>query len=232
MVYSDRPDIGYLIPVMFFKAYDHYSSRYKVNTGGNGQFFFQASSRGQIKNTHLYGSLFIDEIRTSAIFNSENSRNQIGFQVGGTITDLVVPYLTAGIEYSRINPFVYQNLAPVQDYTSHDYLLGDWIGQNADRVTAFLKYNFIARLSTRLQLDYIRKGADGSVYDQYFAEPQPKFLEDGFVKQKQLLLEMRYELKHKLYLQAAYFKQAGIIRPDIQRNVAPQEFRLGFSYGL
>ena len=232
MVYSDRLDIGYLIPVMFFKAYDHYSSRYKINTGGNGQFFFQASSRNHIRNTHLYGSLFIDEIRTSSIFNSEESRNQVGFQLGGSVTDLFVPYLTAGIEYSRINPFVYQNLAPVQNFTSHGYLLGEWTGQNADRTTAFLKYNPTARLTTRLQVDYIRKGVDGSVHDQYFAQPQPKFLQEGFDYQKQLLLEINYELKHKLYLQVAYYKQAGVIRPDIQRNVAPQEFRFGFSYGL
>ena len=232
MVYSDRPDIGYLIPVMFFKAYDHYSSRYKINTGGNGQFFFQASSRNHLRNTHLYASLFIDEIRTSTIFNSEESRNQVGFQVGGSITDLFVPYLTGGIEYSRINPFVYQNLAPVQNYTSHDYVLGDWIGQNADRVTTFLKYNPVARLTARLQLDYIRKGAEGSVHDQYFAQPQPKFLAGGFDYQKMLLLEANYEVKHKLYLQASYYKQAGVIRPDIQTNVAPQEFRFGISFGL
>lgn len=232
MVYSERPDIGYLIPVMFFKAYDHYSSRYKINTGGNGQFFFQASSRDHIQNTHLFASFMIDEIRTSAIFDSEKSRNQVGFQLGGSITDLFIPYLTAGMEYSRVNPFVYQNLAPVQNYTSHDYVLGDWIGQNADRTTAFLKYNPLPRLSTRLQLDYVRKGLDGSVNDQYFAQPQPKFLEGGFESQKQLLLEVKYELKHKLYLQAAYFKQAGVIKPEIQRNVAAQELRFGFSYGL
>ena len=232
IVYSDRPDIGYLIPIMFFKAYDHYSSRYKINTGGNAQFFFQASSRDHIKNTHLYASFFIDEIRTSAIFNSEKSRNQIGFQFGGSITDLFVPYLTGGLEYTRINPFVYQNLAPVQNYTSQDYVLGDWIGQNADRLTAFLKYHPLPRLSTRLQLDYLRKGNDGSVNDQYFAQPQPKFLEGGAVTQKQLLFELKYELKHKLYLQAAYFKQAGVIRPELQLNVAPQEFRFGISYGF
>ena len=232
MVYSERPDIGYLIPVMFFKAYDHYSSRYKINTGGNGQFFLQASSRGQIRNTHLFASLFIDELRTSAIFNSDRSRNQVGFQLGGSVTDLFIPYLTAGIEYSRINPFVYQNLAPVQNYTSHDYVLGDWIGQNADRTTAYLKYTPVPRVNVRLQLDYVRKGAEGSVQDQYFAQPQPKFLAGGFESQKQLLLELKYELKHKLYIQSAYYKQAGLIRPDLQSGVAENEIRFGFSYGL
>jgi hypothetical protein len=232
MIYSDRMDVGYLIPVMFFKAYDHYSSRYKITTGGNGQFFLQASSRDHLKNTHLYASLFIDEVRTSAIFNRDKSRNQVGFQLGGSLTDLFVPYLTAGLEYSRINRFVYQNLAPVQNYTSHDYLLGDWIGQNADRTTAYLKYTPLPRLNMRLQLDYIRKGAEGSVHDQYFAQPQPRFLAGGFESQKQLLLELKYELKHKLYLQTAYYKQAGLIRADLQSGVAENEFRLGFSYGL
>jgi len=70
------------------------------------------------------------------------------------------------------------------------------------------------------------------VHDQYFAQPQPKFLEGGFEYQKMLLLDMKYELKHRLYLQAAYYKQAGVVRPAIQTNVAPQEFRFGFSYGL
>ncbi|MBC7743604.1 MAG: hypothetical protein H7096_00710 [Flavobacterium sp.] len=231
IVYSDRLEIGYLIPVMFFKAYDHYSSRYKINTGGNGQFFFQASSRNHIKNTHLYGSFFIDEIRTSAIFNRDQSRNQVGIQLGGSLTDVFVPYLTTGLEYTRINPFVYQNLAPVQNYSSQDYGLGDWIGQNADRLTATLKYNPYPRLSVNLRLDYLRKGKDGSVNDQYFAQPQPKFLTGGFETQKQLLLDLRYELKHKLYLNAAYYKQAGIIRPGLQTAVVPQEIRFGFSYG-
>ena len=231
IVYSERPDIGYLIPIMFFKAYDHYKSRYDINTGGNAQFFFQASSRDHLKNTHLYGSFFIDEIRTSAIFKPAESRNQLGFQIGGSVTDLFIPYLTAGIEYSRINPFVYQNLAPVQDYTSQDYVLGDWIGQNADRVTAILKYNPLPRLRTDLQMDYIRKGSDGTVNDQYFATPQPKFINSGFKAQKQLLISARYELKHKLYVHAAYYKQAGIIRPEIQTTVVPQEIRFGISYG-
>ncbi|HYK77867.1 MAG TPA: hypothetical protein VEV16_12890 [Daejeonella sp.] len=232
MIYSDNLKVGYLIPIMFFKALDHYSSRYNIVTGENGQFFLQASSRNHIKNTHLYAALFIDEIRTEAMFNREKSRNQLGFQVGASVTDLLIPYFTAGLEYTRINPFVYQNLNPVQNYTSQDYVLGDWIGQNADRVTAFVKYNPLPRLTTRLQWDYIRKGPNHSAEDQYFAQPQPKFLIGPVEKQKQWLLEVRYELMHKLHLSGAYFKQDGIIRPALQTAAVPQEFRFGISYGL
>lgn len=232
IIYSDRLDAGYLIPVMFFKAYDQYASRYKISTGSNGQFFFQASSRNHIRGAHLYATLFIDEIRMSEVFNSQKSRNQIGFNTGASITDLFIPYLTMGMEYSRINPFVYQNLIPAQNYTNQNYNLGDWIGQNADRVTAWIKYNPAPRLSTRIQLDYIRKGKDGSLEDQYYAEPQPAFLNSEVGIQKQLLIEAKYELINQLYLKGSYYKQAGIIRPSLQPTAVPQELRFGVSYGF
>jgi hypothetical protein len=232
IIYSDRMDPGYLIPVMFFKAYDQITSRYKINSGSNGQFFFQASSRNHIKGMHLYGTLFIDEIRASEVFNRNKSRNQIGFNAGGSITDLFLPYLTLGMEYTRINPFVYQNLIPAQTYTSQNYLMGDWIGQNADRLTAWLKYNPMPRLSTKIRLDYIRKGEDGSLDDQYYTEPQPKFLSSKVENQKQLLIEATYELINNLNIRASYFKQAGIIRPDLQTSAVPNEVRFGISYGF
>jgi len=232
IIYSDRIDAGYFIPVMFFKAYDQYSSRYKINSGSNSQFFFQTASRNHIKNTHFYATLFIDEIRMSEAFNSQKSRNQIGFNAGASITDLLIPYLTVGMEYTRLNPFVYQNLIPAQNYTNQNYNLGDWIGQNADRVTAWVKYNPIARLSTRVQLDYIRKGEDSTLEDQYYAEPQPSFLNTKIEVQKQFLFEAKYQLLNELNIKASYHKQAGIIRPALQPRAVPQEFRFGISYGF
>lgn len=168
----------------------------------------------------------------SAAFNSQKSRNQLGFNLGGSITDLLIPYLTAGMEYTRINPFVYQNLIPAQNYTNQNYTQGDWIGQNADRVTAWIKYNPIARLSTRIQMDYIRKGEDGSLTDQYYAEPQLNFLTNRIDTQKQFLFEVKYHLLNELIIKASFYKQAGIIRPALQQRAIPQEFRFGISYGF
>ena len=71
---------------------------------------------------------FVDEIRIATIFNATKSRNQLGLTLGATVTDIGLPYLTLGAEYTRINPFVYRNLTPAQDYTSQDYSLGDWMG--------------------------------------------------------------------------------------------------------
>ena len=117
IVYSDRLDIGYLIPVMFFKVYDNIVNNSNIHTGSNGQLFFQVSSRNQLAKTHLYGTLFIDEIRLSSVFDRVKSRNQLGFTLGGSTTDVLLPYLTLGLEYTRVNPFVYKNLLPAQDYS-------------------------------------------------------------------------------------------------------------------
>lgn len=232
IIYSDKLNVGYLLPVMYFKAYDQASSRYKINSGSNSQFFFQASSRNHIKGTHFYTTLFIDEIRMSEAFNRLKSRNQIGFNIGASVTDLLIPYLTTGIEYTRINPYVYQNLIPAQRYTHQNYLIGDWIGQNADRLTAWIKYNPLARLTTKIRLDYIRKGQDGNLEDQYYAEPQRGFLSSNVEIQKQLQIDAGYELLNNLNIRASYFKQAGIIRQALQPRAVPQEFRFGISYGF
>ncbi|OKS86924.1 capsule assembly Wzi family protein [Mucilaginibacter polytrichastri] len=233
MISSDQFDPAYLVPVLFFKAYDQYASRYKITTGSNGQFFFQVSSRNHIPKTHLYATLFIDEIRLETAFDAAKSRNQLGFNIGASTTDLFIPYLTAGLEYTRINPFVYQNLIPAQSYTSQTYLIGDWIGQNADKVIAWLSYNPLPRLITTAQLMYVRKGVEGSLVDQYFAEPQPKFLQQGPVQsQTQISLEARYELIHRLYCRLAYQHQKGVIDPQVQTSAVPNQVSLGVSYGF
>lgn len=233
MISSDQLDPGYLIPVLFYKAYDQYASRYKITTGSNGQFFFQVSSRNHIPKTHLYATLFIDEIRLETAFDPAKSRNQLGFNIGVSRTDLFIPYLTAGLEYTRINPFVYNNLIPAQTYTNQTYLLGDWIGQNADKVIGWLSYNPFPRLITTAQLIYVRKGMEGSVLDQYFAEPQPKFLQQGPVQsQTQISLEARYELIHRLFLRLAYQHQKGVIEPTVQTSAVPNQVTIGVNYGF
>jgi hypothetical protein len=87
-------------------------------------------------------------------------------------------------------------------------------------------------LSTKIRLDYIRKGEDGSLEDQYYAEPQPKFLSSKVEIQKQLLIEAGYEVINNLNIKGSYFKQGGIIRPNLQTSAVPNEFRFGVSYGF
>ncbi len=67
------------------------------------------SSKGHIKNTHLYGTLFIDEFTINGIGNPETEKMQIGFTLGSSVTDLPIDNLTLKLEYSKIYPYVYQH---------------------------------------------------------------------------------------------------------------------------
>jgi hypothetical protein len=111
--------------------------------------------------------------------------------------------------------------------------MGDWMGQNADRVTAWVNYTPIPRLVTSFQFTAIRKGKDGNLFDQYWAEPQPTFLSEGPVEtQKQYLLEVNYQLLNKLYVKTSFMHQDGIIKPALQTSAVPNEFKFGVSYGF
>lgn len=222
IVYSDQLNVGYLIPISFFKVFEIQQANNNINAGANSQLFLSVSSRNNIKNTHLYGTIFIDEVRLSAIANSEKSRNQLGFTLGASVTDLGLPYLTATVEYTRINPFVYRNLLPAQNYTHYGYSLGDWMGSNADRFLFNVKYTPIPRLKLLLQYQYIRKGGEGTLDQQYFQQPQPPFLFNYMFNQNEWFLQSQYELYNNLYLTGSY---------RTQNNGWNQGF-LGFRYGF
>ncbi|HYO22466.1 MAG TPA: capsule assembly Wzi family protein [Flavisolibacter sp.] len=230
MVYSDRLNLGYLVPVSFFRAFDHYTSRYSIKAGDNSQFFGLISSRNHIKNTHLYAQLFIDEIRASRIFSAREKRNQLGYTIGINSTDLFLHYLTVGMEYSRINPFVYNNLIPTQTFESHAYLMGDWMGNNADRLYLFLQYTPLPRLKIKTWHQQMRKGAAGTLYQQYFQQPQPAFLFQKLYDLAETGVSANYEWLNKLVfsMRATIMNLDYINSPAIKSN----SFKIGFSYGL
>ena len=230
IVYSDQLDPGFFIPINLFKIYDNNHSNYSINAGSNGQIFLQLSSRNQIKNTHLYASTFIDEIRVAEVFNKLKSRNQLGYTIGGSVTDLLISYLTMGAEYTRVNPFVYDNLIPAQTYSSYNYSLGDWMGNNFDRKILFLKYTPLPKLKLYARYQAIRKGGDGTIVQQYTAEPQPVFLFDYQKNIKDFYIQATYEWMHNVYLRtSAQWKKQEFANGLTINNTS---YSLGVSFGL
>ena len=233
VVYNDRVQLGYVLPLMFYKAWDQYVSGTNINAGSNTQFFVQLSSRNQLKNTHLYTSILIDEFSPSGLFSAKRSRTQIGFNVGGSITNLpFLPNLTCSVDYTRINPFVYKNLLPAQEYSNNGYLIGDWMGNNADRLIVEAKYIPIPRMRVVLRLEQIRKGSAGTTDQQYFQQPQPDFL---FGLQQKLWAtsgRVSYEWIHNLYFFGQLARQEiKVYSPNFNSNMYFQ-FSAGCSFGL
>ncbi len=203
IIYSDRFEPVYLIPIMFFKATDHYLSRYDITQGDNAQFFVNLSSRNQIKNTHLWATLFIDEISFEKLFNARESKNQIGFTLGSEFIDIPVENFSISFEYTRIQPFVYNNFIQTQTYTNHSYLLGHWIGGNADIIFISMNYRILRGLTISGWSYFIRKGSEGTLKQQY-SVPQPEFL-FGLKKYRfQFGMKLKYEILHDLFVESAY----------------------------
>ena len=229
IVYSDKINFAYLIPVNFFKAYDHYTSQQDIAAGSNGQFFGFISSRNHIKNTHLYAQFFIDEIKLSTIFDKTQKRNQIAYTFGFEKTDFFTNYLTLGAEYSRVNPFVYNNLIPTQTYASHSYSLGDWMGNNADRVYAYLRYTPLPKLRLMTWIQNIRKGPAGTLQQQYNQQPQPVFLSQQLFSFKEVGATVSYEWLNT----SRIFLKINRVNWDYPtRSYNSSGFNLGLSYGL
>ncbi len=221
IIYSDKMDPGFLIPINLFKFYDNNRSNYLIEAGSNGQYFFSINSRNQIKNTHIYGTLFIDEIKVSAIFDKVEKRNQLGYTLGASLTDILIPYLTIGTEYTRVNPFVYNNLIPAQTYTSYGFNLGDWMGNNFDRSLIYARYNPLPKLQLYGRIQKIRKGGNGTIFEQYVMQPQPAFLNNLLYNSTDWLLQIKYEWMNNLYLNSS-----------VEKFQNKNNYQLGISFGL
>jgi hypothetical protein len=162
VIYSDRgPLFIYLIPVMFFKAAEHYN-RDQDNTQ-----IFGTLDLNLIRNVNFNFSLFIDELNTDQLFDPNKSRRQLAFSSGLRLYDIPIQNTELYVEYTRANPCVYNHKYPAVTFTNNGYDLGNWIGQNADDLYWEALYTPLRQLKIGLTYEVYRKGSASSIYDQY-----------------------------------------------------------------
>jgi len=233
IIYSDKLEISYLIPIMFFRLADHYLNKGMLDVGSNSQFFLGISSRNHLKNTHLYGTWFIDEFTLSDAFDPQKQRNQFGFTLGASVTDLLLDNFTLTTEFTRIYPFVYSNFVPTQTYESSSYLMGHWMGGNADLIYGSLNYRFIRGLQATVWAEYIRKGSKGVTAQQY-EQPQPPFLFGQRTNYTYWGFDIKYEIMHELFIRGKF--QSSLVSAEQSNggflDKRSNEFLLSMYYGL
>lgn len=231
ITYSDKLDPAYLIPVMFFKGYDNMKFNDNILSGANGQLFAQVSSRNHIPNTHIYSTLLIDEIRISELWNRARSRNYFAYNMGINITDPGLKYLTLFAEYTRVKPFVYRNLIPAQNFTHNNFPLGDWMGNNADRLIIGFRYTPLPRLKLQGRYMFMRKGSAGTVEEQYFSEPQPAFLFGKRYKREIFSFQTQYEIINNGFIRFQYGNENQTTF-TVGSNIDQRRVLLGLYFGL
>ena len=130
--------------------------------------------------------------------------------------------MTLTAEITRVNPFVYRNFIPAQNYTSAGFSLGDWMGSNANRIYLAAQYKPKAKLSVKTYYMLMDKGGPGTIQDQYFGKPQMRFMNNVDFAQNSLFFRVSYEYKNRLLFNFS-FNEYG---------ASKKQFALGLSYGL
>ncbi|HSP88787.1 MAG TPA: capsule assembly Wzi family protein [Ignavibacteriaceae bacterium] len=230
IIYSDKLEPFYFIPVLFFRLADHYNS----DSGDNAQIFANAVFKFYPLRAKLYGTYFIDELSLTDVLEGGNL-SSTGFTIGLNFVDPVIKNSEIILEYTRINPFVYMNSDDVQLYTSHNYQLGHWIGSNADQF--YFSYNqwILRGLKINLWGEFIRKGQTELPVQQY-QSPYPDILYGSRLNMKTAGIEIHYEIFRNLFGRM-FYKYSDISDEEIGRTL---EFKLGsnnifgflISYGL
>lgn len=231
IVYSDigvHP--GYLIPLFFFKSIDHTLSPGIDNQ--NSQMFFDISSR-QIKNLHLYASLFIDEVAIGRMFKPEEHSNFFSTKLGFRIDHFPVRNVFFTTEYTRSNPLTFMHYVPTITFESNRFNLGHYLRDNSKEFYLSLEAKPLRGLFLKASYTHAQKGPDYTALGTYrLGLP---FMESIEWESSMFFLSARYEIINNGFVFAGY----------THRNVTGNEdycpafwygktntFNFGFNFGF
>jgi hypothetical protein len=234
IVYSGSLRPEFFIPFMFFKFLDHNSGRGDIDDG-NGQMYLDLSVKYP-EEFHFYSSLFIDVTEIRNILSNNFNNTWIGFTFGGKKKDLLAENLDITVEYTRVNPWVYEHKDETTTYKHLNFPLGHWLGQNADLLQVRLDYSFIRGLYLSFFVERVRKGGLDDISSAYNVETNEPFLYSPVRKDYRLGLSCSYEFFHDLIFRG-YYEYSSISDESLERTPDFQlgkknNFSLSVHYGL
>ncbi|HTY10777.1 MAG TPA: capsule assembly Wzi family protein [Bacteroidota bacterium] len=188
------PELFYLIPIMFFKAAEHY-----LDNQDNSQVYFNLKC-DVIKNFDFYFPIFFDEFSTTTFLSPSKNHNQVAFTAGGNAYDLFYHDTRINVEYTRVNPWVYNHQYVEDSYQNHGANLGDWIGQNADLFTVSAYHRPLYNLEVGLTFQSLRKGGKENTYYQYNEVGEPPLLYGPLTKQQSFGIVATYQPLRDLFI--------------------------------
>lgn len=204
IIYSGDLRPEFFIPFMFYKFLDHNTGRGDVGDG-NGMMYFDISAKYPDK-FKFYTSLFIDVTEIRNILDGDYENTWIGFTAGGKTVDLLIPDLDLSVEYTRLNPWVYEHKDETTTYKHIGYTLGHWLGQNSDQIRIQLDYQLLRGLKFKLFAEQLRKGGSEEIYYAYSGSgaKELNFLYSPIRKEKRFGIDISYEYMHDLSARFSY----------------------------
>jgi hypothetical protein len=228
IVYSDKyVQPIYLIPFMFYKSADHTMNGSGSNAlGENSQMFADVSIR-VIPKTHLYGSVFIDEINVGKMFDKKLNTNLFSFKGGFRVTNLI-KNTAFTFEYTRTNPWVYVHPIATTTFESNKYNMGHYLGQNAEEVYMAVRVKPLRGLTLDLGYTSAIKGPVRAFQQVNGVNNTAGavWIESISYQSDMINLRANYEIINDLFIfaEGSYRKVSGINVPDY---VAPFYYGTG-----
>lgn len=172
IIYAERSiQAAYLIPIAFYKSIDHTLTKGLRTENQNSQMFLNISSRN-IKHTHLYGSIFVDELNFDRFLPDNKQVNPISFKGGINVSNFPIDNIVLNAEYTRTTIITYKHSIPALSYASNSYNLGHYLGDNAEELYLSLQLKPMRGLDFKLtytdakhgkEFDYIRRGVSNGI---------------------------------------------------------------------
>lgn len=224
------------LPFAFYKYLDRDVGKGQISDG-NGQLFFDGAWR-LFNRIRIYGTLFIDVISLRKTFKGNYIENWFAYTLGAKSVDLPIKNLVTNIEYTKVDPWVYEHKDITTTYKHLNYILGHWIGQNADLLSISFSYYTDFRARVNLILQWLRKGGNEDIYYAYKGRDEKEiyFLYPPLRKDFWLKFNIDYELYPTLLLSANYLysniKDEDQFRTEKIFLGKNHHLKVGFSFGF
>lgn len=234
IIYAEQNvHLSYFIPIAFYKSMDHVQTKGIKVENQNSQLFLNVSSRN-LKHLHLYGSLFIDEMRLRRFLPYSSDRNPISYQLGAQLTNFPVNNISVTAEYTRTNIITYKHSIPALSYTSNSYFLGHYLGDNAQSLFLGMKYKPLRGLDLEVSwlndlkgndYEYVRQGVFNNIRGNIIQIISNPSLGDIIWRNSTLRFRAVYEVFQNAYA-VVHVEQSNIQSFDAQRPIAFGENRM------
>lgn len=167
---SDRPfNFTYLNPFSFIRSADY--SAGSEQSGLNNAMIGLDMEVKPLRKLAVQGTMLIDDLDLGTLFSNRRGSggvandNRFGWQLGAIWTDgFFIPNLTAAVEYTRINPFVYTHRTNKSNYVHWFLPVGHFLQPNSEEIAVKLNYDITHRLNFKFQFQYQRH-AEGLVFN-------------------------------------------------------------------
>ena len=207
---KDHFDFQYLNPIIFYR---HVEGTVGSPDNAVAGFDFKANVYHRFQ---FYGQVLLDEFILSRIKNDPtNWANKFGIQLGGKyINAFGIKNLDLQVETNRVRPFTYSHSDSVANYTHYNQPLAHPLGANFQEFIGVVRYQPINKLFIYARAIYYYQGLDSAgknfgsnIFRDYSVRPNENGFALGGGKKADclnLVLNLSYELKHNLYVDAGF----------------------------